>query len=214
MNEAVLYYAECVRFALHQKGIEADDFENTDMRVYHRPVANPFTIFRALKKGGIIIPVVDAGFVGLAGGNVAVLLLALSDDGEQVRIYNPVKQCVIDQHIQNFLDSWDKTGGQCTTAFANDGTYMPKLIDLTYVELPDDLDELLEAMAENAHDMWARERQSEGWTYGPERNDYLLQTPDMVPYANLTESEKQYDRVMASDTLKLLTALGYKIVKE
>lgn len=214
MNIKVLNYADCVKYALHQKGFDADDFENTDMRVYHRPVANPLTIFKALKKGGIIIPVVDADFVGLAGGNVAVVLLGVSDDGLQVQIYDPVKRCVIDRTAQTFLESWDKAGGHCTTAFANDGTYMPKLLDLTYVELPDGLDELLEAMAENAHDMWARERQSEGWTYGPERNDQLLETPDMVPYARLTESEKQYDRVMASDTLKLLTALGYKIVKE
>lgn len=63
------------------------------------------------------------------------------------------------------------------------------MLDLTYVELPDGQDELLEAMAENAHDMWARERQSEGWTYGPERNDQLLETPDMVPYAPVDTHE-------------------------
>jgi hypothetical protein len=40
-----------------------------------------------------------------------------------------------------------------------------------------------------------------------------LETPDMVPYSQLPESEKQYDRVMADDTLKLLIALGYRIVK-
>lgn len=171
------------------------------------------TIFKTLKKRGVIIPVVDAGFVGLAGGNAAVVLLGVSDDSVQVQIYDPVKECVEDRTAQAFLEAWDKAGGLCTTAFVNDGTYTPKLLDLTYVELPDGLDELLEAMAENAHDMWARERQSEGWTYGPERNDQLLETPDMVPYARLAESEKQYDRIMAADTLKLLTALGYKIVK-
>ena len=138
MNRNVFNYADCVKYVLHQKGFDADDFENTDMRVYYRRVANPLTIFKTLK--------------------------------------------------------------ECTTAFVNDGTYTPKLLDLTYVELPDGLDELLEAMAENAHDMWARERQSEGWTYGPERNDQLLETPDMVPYARLAESEKQYDRIMAADT--------------
>jgi len=213
MNRNVFNYADCVKYALHQKGFDADDFENTDMRVYYRRVANPLTIFKTLKKGGIIIPVVDAGFVGLAGGNAAVVLLGVSDDSVQVQIYDPVKECVEDRTAQAFLEAWDKAGGLCTTAFVNDGTYTPKLLDLTYVELPDGLDELLEAMAENAHDMWARERQSEGWTYGPERNDQLLETPDMVPYARLAESEKQYDRIMAADTLKLLTALGYKIVK-
>ena len=93
-------------------------------------------------------------------------------------------------------------------------TYQPKLIDLKHVELPPLFEELREAIAENAHDMWAMERQSEGWTYGPKRDDSLLETPDMVPYAQLPESEKQYDRLMAEDTLKLLTALGYEIIKK
>lgn len=80
--------------------------------------------------------------------------------------------------------------------------------------LPPDMDELCEAIAENAHDTWALERQSEGWTYGPVRDDEALETPDMVPYSELPDSERQYDRVMAFDTLKLLVALGYKIVKD
>ena len=42
----------------------------------------------------------------------------------------------------------------------------------------------------------------------------MLKAPDMVPYTQLPESEKQYDRIMAEDTLKLLTALGYKIEKD
>jgi len=94
-----------------------------------------------------------------------------------------------------------------------DGTYNPKLIDLAHVDLPDFMDELCEAIAENAHDTWAWERQSEGWTYGPVRNDEKLETPDMIPYRDLPDSEKQYDRVMAFDTLRLLIALGYKIEK-
>jgi hypothetical protein len=60
---------------------------------------------------------------------------------------------------------------------------------------------------------YSRERQSEGWTLGPKRDDAKLETPDMVPYADLADSERQYDRVMAEDTLKLFMALGYKIVK-
>ena len=80
--------------------------------------------------------------------------------------------------------------------------------------MPESFDELREAIAENAHDMWALERQSEGWTFGSQRDDNKLETPDMVPYAQLPESEKQYDRLMAVDTLKLLTALGDKIEKK
>ena len=93
------------------------------------------------------------------------------------------------------------------------GNYIPKPIDLSDVSISEDLRELREAIAENAHDTWALERQSEGWTWGPKRDDSKLETPDMVPYSQLPESEKQYDRIMAEDTLKLLVALGYKIEK-
>ena len=92
-------------------------------------------------------------------------------------------------------------------------TYKPEPIDLSDVELTDDLDELREAIAENAHEIWAESRQAEGWTYGPERNDVLKQTPDMVPYSRLPESEKEYDRDMAMKTIKLLKKLGYDIIR-
>ncbi len=92
-------------------------------------------------------------------------------------------------------------------------TYNPKPIDLSDVELTEDLNELREAIAENAHEIWAANRQAEGWSYGPERNDLLKQTPDMVPYSQLTEGEKEYDREMAMKTIKLLKKLGYDLIK-
>ena len=131
-----------------------------------------------------------------------------------VDLYVPKSNDIQTFPIATFVEAWEATGGLCTTAYTADSmTYNPKLIDLEHVELPEGFDELREAIAENAHDMWALERQSEGWTYGLKRDDSKLETPDMVPYAQLPESEKQYDRLMAEDTLKLLTALGYKIEK-
>ena len=131
-----------------------------------------------------------------------------------VDLYVPKSNDIQTFPIATFVEAWDATGGICTTAFpADTKTYHPKFLDLKHVELPNGFDELREAIAENAHDRWALERQSEGWTYGPKRDDSKLETPDMVPYAQLPESEKQYDRIMAEDTLKLLTALGYKIEK-
>ena len=91
--------------------------------------------------------------------------------------------------------------------------YNPKPIDLSDVELTEDLNELREAIAENAHDVWAAERQTQGWTYGPTRDDAKRQTPCMVPYSQLPDSEKQFDRDMAVGTIKLLKKLGYDIVK-
>ncbi|MBQ8335812.1 MAG: Ryanodine receptor Ryr [Tidjanibacter sp.] len=92
-------------------------------------------------------------------------------------------------------------------------SYNPRPIDLSDVELPAELVELREAIAENAHDVWAAERQAQGWTYGPTRDDAKRQTPCMVPYSQLPDSEKKFDRDMAVGTIKLLKKLGYDIVK-
>ncbi len=91
--------------------------------------------------------------------------------------------------------------------------YNPKPLDLSDVVLTEDLNELREAIAENAHEIWAEKRQKEGWTFGPQRDDKLKQTPDMVPYRHLSDSEKQYDREMAMQTIKLLSKLGYDLIK-
>lgn len=91
--------------------------------------------------------------------------------------------------------------------------YIPQPIDLSDVVLTEDLKELREAIAENAHEIWAEKRQLEGWSYGPHRDDHLKQTPDMVPYSQLSEKEKEYDRIMAMKTIKLLKKLGYDLIK-
>ena len=73
---------------------------------------------------------------------------------------------------------------------------------------------ILEAMAKNVHEVWAESRISQGWTYGPERNDALKTHPCLVPYEDLPEVEKAYDRDTAVGTLKLICKLGFKITKE
>ena len=208
-------YDECVRYALEMKGINGVNFKDTNLRVYERHTANPGTMFTALRKGGIVIPVVNASLLGEYGVDVtATVVVKANQITDMVELYVPKSNDIQFFSIATFVEAWEATGGICTTAFpSDDKTYHPKLIDLKHVTLPDGFEELREAIAENAHDTWALERQSEGWTYGPKRDDSKLETPDMVPYAQLPESEKQYDRLMAEDTLKLLTALGYKIEK-
>jgi RyR domain len=90
-------------------------------------------------------------------------------------------------------------------------TYEPRPIDTAKVQLSEQLRQLTEQLAENAHDNWARRRLSEGWTWGPVRDDAAKKHPDLVPYAYLPESEKHYDRDTAMETLKAIIALGYRI---
>ena len=75
------------------------------------------------------------------------------------------------------------------------------------------MEELQEAIAENAHDVWAEARKSEGWVYGEARDDVNKRHPDLVPYTALPEGEKEYDRIMAFKTIKLVKKLGFDIVK-
>lgn len=91
-------------------------------------------------------------------------------------------------------------------------SYSPQPIATHDAALPSELLELTELMARNAHDVWAKTRMEQGWTYGPERDDGLLKHPCLVAYEDLPESEKEYDRSMALETLKLITTLGFDLV--
>ncbi len=96
----------------------------------------------------------------------------------------------------------------------NKETYVPQPMDTSDVQLPEELNELVEKMAKNVHDVWAQSRISQGWTYGPERNDTLKHHPCLVPYEELPEIERAYDRDTALGTLKLIVKAGFKISKD
>lgn len=91
--------------------------------------------------------------------------------------------------------------------------YQPQPIDTSVINLSPDILQLTEQLAENTHNHWAQQRLQEGWQYGPERDDTDKTHPCLIPYAQLPESEKAYDRNTAMETLKAMLALGYKIVK-
>lgn len=144
-----------------------------------------------------------------------VVVLSLDKENKTITLFDPNSSNAEDIYpIEQFKDAWNDSKNYLVTITFNDmKTYIPKPIDLSDVELTEDLNELREAIAENAHEIWAENRQAEGWSYGPQRDDQLKQTPDMVPYSQLPESEKEYDRDMAMKTIKLLKKLGYDLIK-
>ncbi len=89
--------------------------------------------------------------------------------------------------------------------------YKPEPIDTSDVVLDEKMLELLEVLAKQVHDVWSLGRINDGWTYGPTRDDKKKETPCLVPYSELPEEEKSYDRNTALNTLKLILKLGYKI---
>lgn len=94
-----------------------------------------------------------------------------------------------------------------------DKRYVPQPMDTSDVQLPEELNELVEKMAKNVHEVWAQSRIEQGWVYGQERSDALKTHPCLIPYEDLPEIEKAYDRDTALGTLKLICKLGFKISK-
>ena len=92
--------------------------------------------------------------------------------------------------------------------------YIPQPIDTSDIELSEELNPLLEAMAKNVHEVWAQTRIAQGWKYGPERNDGEKRHPMLIPYEELPEDEKVYDRNTSVETLKLILKLGFVIEKK
>ncbi|MBE6562989.1 MAG: Ryanodine receptor Ryr [Ruminococcaceae bacterium] len=92
--------------------------------------------------------------------------------------------------------------------------YTPEPVDTSKITLPEELLALTEKIAENVHEIWSVGRIRDGWVYGEVRDDEKKTTPCLVPYGELSEEEKEYDRNTALETLKLIVALGYKMTKE
>lgn len=96
----------------------------------------------------------------------------------------------------------------------NTKEYMPNPVETSDVELPEALLPLIEEMARNVHEVWAKNRVAEGWSYGPVRDDEAKKHPCLVPYEDLPESEKDYDRATSQETLKLILKSGFVITRK
>ena len=91
--------------------------------------------------------------------------------------------------------------------------YIPQPVDTDNITLPKELEPLVEQMAENVHEVWAQERIAQGWTYGSQRDDANKKHPCLIPYEDLPEEEKQYDRNTSIETLKFIIGSGFEIRK-
>jgi len=145
--------------------------------------------------------------------NHAVIIKQI--DQEFITVYDPQHQKEDNYSLSQFIEAWESSHYYLVSVTERGlRRYDPQPIDVKDFQLTSDLEVLMEAIAENCHDVWARQRMDEGWTYGPNRDDDKKHSPDLVPYSDLPEKEKEYDRLMARETLKLVRGLGYKIVKE
>lgn len=196
--------------------------EKNNLSVSRRYNSTIEEVIRLLSAGNQLIAVVDNSHLGHAQSsenqypNHAVAISSISVETDELILFNPnTDEELTNYSVASFLEAWRQSNNYLVVINTTDKfIYEPSPIGLDDVELSDDLAELQEAIAENAHEIWAKNRRDQGWSYGPERNDQKKETPDMIPYCNLPESEKLYDREMAMQTLKLVKKLGFEIVKK
>ena len=196
--------------------------EKNNLPVSRRYNSTIEEVVRLLSAGNQLIAVVDdtilCNTLSCDGQhpNHAVAISSISVETDEIILFNPNTDEELTKYsISSFMEAWRQSNNYLVVINTTDRfVYEPSPIGLDDVELSEDLSELQEAIAENAHEIWAKNRRDQGWSYGPERNDQKKETPDMIPYCNLPESEKLYDREMAMQTLKLVKKLGFEIVKQ
>ena len=196
--------------------------EKSHLAVSRRYNSTIGDIERLLASGNQLIAVIDNALLTHEGEqeeqqpNHAVAISSISTSRNEIVLFDPnADEELTTYSIAAFERAWAQSHHYLVvTNTTAQFVYEPYPIDLDDVTLDDDLCELQEAIAENAHEIWAKARSEQGWTYGPERNDQRKETPDMVPYCNLPESEKLYDREMAMQTLKLAKKLGFEIKRK
>ena len=164
--------------------------------------------------GNEIVETIEDKFVGEIPDH-AIVILSLEDE---IIAFNP-NLGDIPQRIprDRFIDAWRDSKFYMVAINTIDKvaqTYNPAPLNLDDVTLPEELDELTEAIAENTHEVWSKGRIDEGWTYGVERDDDAKKHPDLLPYSSLTEGEKDFDRATAMNAIKIIVKLGYKIEKQ
>lgn len=196
--------------------------EKNNLSVSRRYNSTIEEVIRLLSAGNQLIAVVDDTILcdtlscDEQHPNHAVAISSISVKTDEIILFNPNTDEELTKYsMKSFIEAWSQSNNYLVVINTTDKfIYEPSPIGLDDVELSDDLAELQEAIAENAHEIWAKNRRDQGWSYGPERNDQKKETPDMIPYCNLPESEKLYDREMAMQTLKLVKKLGFKLVKK
>lgn len=175
-------------------------------------------IIQALKKDNDVVVGVDreklyAEEIDLEDLTNHAIVVTHIEDG-RVTIFDPYEEPYISNiPMADFMNAWKESHNYMIQILQSVDEYEPHPIDVDSIPLDGDLEELQEAIAENAHDVWAKARINEGWSYGKERDDSIKLHPDLIPYTALPDSEKEYDRIMAFNTIKLVKKLGFDIVK-
>ena len=184
--------------------------EEGGMTVTRRYDCTKEDLEKALSQRIRLIAVVDNGMLrqGEADGIFHAVVCIFAND-HVVKLYDPADDAIVKYPLQEFLAAWACSRHYLVSATTDKLICDPHPMDLSDVELDEDLLELTEIIAENTHEIWGLARKEEGITWGPV-ND-ATHNKDMVPYCDLPESEKDYDRNTAMMALKLAKKLGFHL---
>lgn len=208
---------------LHNMGFLSVFYGSYTTRRYDRSLND---ILKALKAGKVAITVIDNAELDLSpfqarrqdltsgyNPNHAIVIKSLDLKKKTIDILDPgVSDSFKTYSLEVFREAWNDSCNYLVT-ICNHAQYDPQPQDLSDVVLENELIELREDIAENAHEVWAQARKLEGWTYGPKRDDKKKIDPDMRPYQLLPESVKKDYRRMAINTIKLVKKFGWDLVK-
>lgn len=176
-------------------------------------------IVDALSRDNDIIVAVNSSMLFAQPGtddaaNHAVVVTGIDPTAGTVTLYDPGQLAPVQMPAAVFSAAWSVSCNYMVCALHSVEEYRPRPVRLDGIVLNSSIADLQDAIAENAHEVWAEARMREGWTYGTVRDDQHRKHPDLVPYSSLPESEKEYDRIMALNTIRLLMKLGYRINRD
>ncbi|MFT7807285.1 ryanodine receptor 2 isoform X1 [Arapaima gigas] len=89
--------------------------------------------------------------------------------------------------------------------------YKPAPMDLSHVKLSSTQEAMVDKLAENAHNVWARDRIRQGWTYGIQQDVKNRRNPRLVPYALLDERTKKSNKDSLREAVRTLLGYGYNL---
>ncbi|XP_054910410.1 ryanodine receptor 3 isoform X4 [Poeciliopsis prolifica] len=89
--------------------------------------------------------------------------------------------------------------------------YKPAPLELSDVKLTPGQEVLVDKLAENAHNVWAKDRIKQGWTYGIQQDVKSRRNPRLVPYALLDERTKKSNRDSLREAIRTMVGYGYDI---
>ena len=153
--------------------------------------------------------------------NHAVVVVSISKENNSVELYNPATDemgNVSAYPLDVFVAAWEESKNYTVTARLKKTPYeyCPQPLDVSSVNINPELMELIELIAENAHDVCAVDKMNAGFEYAPKDENGNEQPGKynhyLRPYEMLEEADKEPDRKMATQTIKLVKRLGFRLV--